>query len=222
MNNQIVPRWQQQRVLERLRNRRVVILSGARQSGKTTLANSLKLENAQYFNLDVKANFVSARNDPEAFVTQTPGQTMIIDEVQKVPDLFSAIKLVVDKNPQPGQFLLTGSVDVRSKPEVTESLAGRIGSVRVRPLSVGEKLCLAPVFFDLCQSKSWPSSTLEKKDYFELAFAGGYPEAITKPPIERYLWHLQTSALVQPKSSAGGKLYWHCPLYRQAGPAVWS
>jgi predicted AAA+ superfamily ATPase len=69
-------------------------------------------------------------------------------------------------------------------------LAGRIGSVRVRPLRVGEKRCLAPDFFDLCQSKSWPSSTLEKKDYFELAFAGGYPEAITKPPIERYLWHL--------------------------------
>ncbi|MDR0649170.1 MAG: ATP-binding protein [Synergistaceae bacterium] len=190
MNIQILPRWQHQSVLRRLENRRVVILSGARQSGKTTLAHSLNLENSVSFNLDVKAVFASAQSDPEAFVTQAPGRTMIIDEVQKAPDLIPAIKVVVDKNPQPGQFLLTGSVDVRSKPEIKESLAGRIGNIRVRPLSVGESLRLSPGFFDACLSKSWSHSELEKKDYFDLALAGGYPEAILKSPVERYLWHL--------------------------------
>ena len=190
MNAEILPRWQHQSVTRRLENRRVVIIGGARQCGKTTLVNSLDLKNAVSFNLDVKTTFSSAHGDPEAFVTQAPGKTMIIDEIQKVPDLIAAIKVTVDKNPQPGQFLLTGSVDVRAKPEVGESLAGRIGSVKLRPLSVGEILKLPPVFLDASAEKSWARSTLEKKDYFDLALAGGYPEAVTKTPTERYLWHL--------------------------------
>jgi predicted AAA+ superfamily ATPase len=190
MNGEIFPRWQHANVIRRLQNRRVVIIGGARQCGKTTLAGSLDLENAVSFSLDVKATFVSARDDPEAFVTQVPGKTMIIDEIQKVPELIPAIKVVVDKNPQPGQYLLTGSVDVRSKPEVEESLAGRIGSIKIRPFSIGERLKLQPAFFDVSAAKAWANSTLVKKDYFDLALAGGYPEAITKTPTERYLWHL--------------------------------
>jgi predicted AAA+ superfamily ATPase len=190
MNNEILPRWQHQNVLRRLENRRVVIIGGARQCGKTTLAGSLGLKNAVSFNLDVKSTFASARDDPEAFVTQAPGKTMIIDEIQKVPDLIPAIKVAVDKNPQPGQFLLTGSVDVRTKPEVEESLAGRIGGIKIRPFSVGERLKLPPLFFDVSAAKSWTRSAMEKKDYFDLALAGGYPEAVTKIPVERYLWHL--------------------------------
>ncbi|MDR0654364.1 MAG: AAA family ATPase, partial [Synergistaceae bacterium] len=190
MNGEIFPRWQHSNVLRRLQNRRVVIIGGARQCGKTTLAGSLNLGNAVSFSLDVKTTFVSARDDPEAFVTKAPGKTMIIDEIQKVPELIPAIKVAVDKNPQPGQYLLTGSVDVRSKPEVEESLAGRIGSIKIRPFSIGERLKLQPMFFDVSMAKSWSNSSLDKKDYFDLALAGGYPEAITKTPTERYLWHL--------------------------------
>jgi predicted AAA+ superfamily ATPase len=69
-------------------------------------------------------------------------------------------------------------------------LAGRIGSIKIRPFSVGEKLRLKPTFFEASSEKSWSHATLEKKDYFDLALTGGYPEAITKLPIERYLWHL--------------------------------
>lgn len=86
----------------------VVLLNGARQTGKTTLAQSLAEETgAHYFTLDDAATLGLAAGDPSGFIRNLAGP-VVIDEIQKAPALFSAIKLAVDKARTPGRFLLTG------------------------------------------------------------------------------------------------------------------
>ena len=114
-------RWQNASIENALKKRRVVTLSGARQCGKTTLINQVAKnapENFVFRTLDDKGLLKSALDDPITFVKHVK-DTMIIDEVQKAPDLVSAVKQVVDGNNRYGQFLLTGSADITSLPEVS-------------------------------------------------------------------------------------------------------
>jgi hypothetical protein len=105
----------------------VVLLNGPRQSGKSTLAQAMaaRLPGARYVSLDEPALLAVARNDPSAFVSGHEG-LLVIDEVQRVPELFLAIKAEVDRHREPGRFLLTGSTNVLLVPHVSESFAGRI------------------------------------------------------------------------------------------------
>ena len=90
----------------------VVLLNGARQTGKTTLAQALAAgSGAQYFTFDDLATLALAAGDPSGFIRNLTGP-VVLDEIQKAPNLFSAIKLAVDKDRQPGRFLLTGSANV--------------------------------------------------------------------------------------------------------------
>src|SRR5687767_14811993 len=123
-------RWQEKAVKSALKTRCVLLLSGARQCGKTTLAKEIATEGTIYRTLDNLALRELAINDPDGFVKHT-SKMLIIDEVQRAPDLLSAIKLVVDENTAPGQFLLTGSANIQSLPSVQESLAGRIRKIRL-------------------------------------------------------------------------------------------
>ena len=133
-------RWQQQTIERALQTRRVLLIGGARQCGKTTLAKELETsENINYLTLDDPATRRVAESDPRGFV-QHYGKTLVIDEAQRVPDLISAIKIKVDEDTRAGQYLLTGSVNLQSSPGVRESLAGRIRKIRLRPLSQGEIL----------------------------------------------------------------------------------
>ncbi len=117
----------------------VVLLNGARQTGKTTLAQALaEKTGAQYFTLDDAATLALAAGDPTGFVRNLGGP-VVLDEIQKAPDLFPAIKLAVDKNRQPGRFLLTGSANVMTLPRLSESLAGRIEVIPLFPFSAGER-----------------------------------------------------------------------------------
>src|SRR5882757_5511309 len=104
----------------------VVLLNGARQTGKTTLvkqvANGRK---ATYLTLDDAATHAAATADPTGFVRGHDG-LLVIDEVQKAPQLLPAIKHAVDVKRKAGRFLLTGSANVLSLPKVSESLAGRM------------------------------------------------------------------------------------------------
>jgi uncharacterized protein len=104
----------------------VVLLSGARQTGKTTLAQAIAASSgAQYFSLDDYATLALAAGDPFGFIRNLDGP-VVLDEIQKAPDLFPAIKLAVDKARRPDRFLLTGSANVMTLPRVSESLAGRM------------------------------------------------------------------------------------------------
>ncbi len=131
------PRWQKTTIRQLMLERRVLLLSGPRQCGKTTLARKLESDETQYRTLDDDTLREAAENDPQGFIKRRV-KTLIIDEVQRIPALFSAIKKAVDEDTRPGQYLLTGSTNIQSLPTVRESLAGRIAKIRLRPLAQGE------------------------------------------------------------------------------------
>ena len=138
-------RWRKESIGHSLKTRRVVWLCGPRQSGKTTLVKQYADQDNQYRSLDDPGLLKVALDDPVGFV-KNPSGTMIIDEVQKAPDLIPSIKMAADDDKRPGQFLITGSANFHELPTVTESLAGRISTIRLRPLTCGEILGNQPVF----------------------------------------------------------------------------
>ena len=185
-------RWQKKSIDDAMKTRRVLLLSGARQCGKTTLAKQLATKNMDYRTLDDVALRQLAESDPHGFVKHT-GRTLIIDEVQRAPALLSAIKMVVDEDTRPGQYLLTGSANIQAIPGAQESLAGRISKVRLRPLSQGELLGAKPNFlshaFNQAFSKQKDEIAYDRNAILDMAFRGGFPEVIKLKPKERRSWH---------------------------------
>ncbi|MDR0310813.1 MAG: ATP-binding protein [Acidobacteriota bacterium] len=183
-------RWQKDLIRKTLKARRVVVISGPRQSGKTTLAKQVATKKDVFRTLDNDALLRVALSDPSGFVRHAEG-TMIIDEIQKAPLLLTAIKQAVDENSMPGQFLLTGSADIRTLPAVSDSLAGRISHMRLRTLTMGELLDKRPSFFERAFTKDWPSQIkgYDKAAIVDLAFRGGYPEVVKLPITARERWH---------------------------------
>ncbi|HEY5482377.1 MAG TPA: AAA family ATPase, partial [Propionibacteriaceae bacterium] len=106
----IVRRHVQDRVLEALEDTRVVVVQGARQVGKTTLVRAVLAERrGRLVTLDDPTTLRGARADPVGFLSQEADGLLAIDEVQRAPELILALKLLVDRDPRPGRFLLTGS-----------------------------------------------------------------------------------------------------------------
>ena len=130
-------RWQEDKIKQSLKTRRVLLLVGPRQCGKTTLAKELATDKSIYRTLDDVTLLDAALSDPRGFVRHAD-ELMIIDEVQRAPLLLQAVKQDVDENQSYGRFMLTGSANIQSLPSVKESLAGRVSKVRLRPLSRGE------------------------------------------------------------------------------------
>lgn len=162
---------------------RVVLLHGARQVGKSTLAQSVAAERGgRYFTLDDAAILATARGDPAALVRGTKGLT-VIDEVQKAPELFPAIKLEVDRDPRPGRFLLTGSAHVFLLPRLSESLAGRMEVLTLMPLGQDEMAGHASSLPDALYSEdAWEmrGARLDRVDICGRVIAGGYPEVVAR------------------------------------------
>jgi uncharacterized protein len=125
------------KISEALADTPVVCLLGPRQCGKSTLARRVEPDRA-YVTLDDTQVLQVAREDPAGFVAALP-EKVTLDEVQRAPGLFPAIKRAVDEQRTPGRFLLTGSANLRLMPQVKESLAGRMEVVRLQPLSEAEK-----------------------------------------------------------------------------------
>ena len=170
--------------------RRVLLLSGARQSGKTTLAKELVNDDVEYRALDDLTLKQAAESDPQGFVKHSK-RTLIIDEAQRVPDLLPAIKMAVDENTRNGQYLLTGSANTQALPGVRESLAGRITKLRLRPLSQGELQSASPRFIDRAFSNALetPAMRHDKDALIEMALNGGFPEALLLNGRRRKRWH---------------------------------
>ena len=185
------PRWQKDLIRKILKVRRVVVVSGPRQSGKTTLVKQVAARNDIFRTLDNDDFLKVALSDPTGFVRHNTKGTMILDEIQKAPLLLSAIKQVVDENNTPGQFLLTGSADMKTLPTISDSLAGRISHIRLRTLTIGELLGKRPSFFERAFKKDWPAQIkgYDKAAVIALAFRGGYPEVVKLPEAARERWH---------------------------------
>ncbi len=170
----------------------VVLLNGARQTGKTTLVRKIAADlAAAYLTLDDATTLAAAASDPEGFLGGREGM-LVIDEVQKAPDLFPAIKREVDRGRSPGRFLLTGSANVLMLPRISESLAGRMEIVTLHPLSRGEvsgrkENFIEGVFEASQKQRAFYGS--EEKDLGETIATGGFPEAVArKSSARRRAW----------------------------------
>jgi predicted AAA+ superfamily ATPase len=126
-------------IVEALDYSRVVLVLGARQVGKSTLTKQIATSDrpAAIVTLDDLATREAARADPHGFLAGLRS-AVLIDEVQRVPDLLYAIKEAVDENPSPGRFLLTGSANIFTAPKISESLAGRVSRIELWPLAHSE------------------------------------------------------------------------------------
>jgi len=187
------------RVEEALSDTRVVMLAGPRQAGKTTLARQLADQGRTYLTLDDATTLAAARSDPTGFVRGL--QRATIDEVQRAPDLLLAIKSVVDRDPTPGRFLLTGSANLMTLPRIADSLAGRMETLRLLPLAQAELRGLAPAFLTQAFDGAAPQGGADMVGgaLVEAVLAGGYPEALTRMTwARRHDWALNyVDAIVQ-------------------------
>ncbi|MGY1871581.1 ATP-binding protein [Nocardia gipuzkoensis] len=183
-----LPRRAADLVEEALADTRVVIVNGARQTGKSTLAERCLADRpAVKRYLDDPRTRSSAATDPVAFLDE-PG-TMLIDEVQRVPELWLAIKNTVDRDPRPGRFLLTGSARLLGLSALPDSLPGRSETIELFPLSQGEIDGMPDGFIDAAFAEGsrlrTVRSELRRRDYANLAARGGYPEAIRRTAPRR-------------------------------------
>lgn len=175
------------RLLEALTDTPVVLLNGARQTGKTTLANRIASERAgDYRTLDDPTILDAALSDPVSFIEDS-GSLTVIDEVQRAPQLLPVIKRIVDVKRRPGRFLLTGSADVLTLPHVSESLAGRMEVLTLHPLSQAEiqGMQSSSWIAALFRNKPIASSAAAKNSIATRVAAGGFPEALTRARSER-------------------------------------
>jgi predicted AAA+ superfamily ATPase len=186
----LYPRWQKATIKQMLSERRVLMLSGPRQSGKTTLSRELESDQTEYRTLDDGTLREAAKNDPQGFIKRRT-KTLIIDEVQRIPSLLPAIKKAVDEDTRSGQYLLTGSANIQSLPTVRESLAGRIAKIRLRPLAQGEVMKNVPRFIESAFKQAFVQSHThyDRDALLEIAFRGGFPEPMTLQDRGRKRWH---------------------------------
>ncbi len=185
------PRFVEQRIREALEDTRIVLVCGPRQSGKTTLVRKIAGNDIPFVNLDIQTNFNAAANDPVGFIRDC--DRLVIDEVQRAPNLILAIKAAVDEDPRPGRFLLTGSARLMSLPGAADSLAGRIEIIDLLPLAQAEIRGEPASFLD----RAFAAEPLESRDpitgndLVEAVLAGGYPEALARSAWKRRIdWHV--------------------------------
>jgi predicted AAA+ superfamily ATPase len=182
----LYPRYAEVRLVEALADTPVVLIHGPRQCGKTTLARSAgEPRGYAYFNFDDGGVLAAAEADPVGFVADLP-EHAILDEVQRAPGLFTAIKTAVDRRRVPGRFLLTGSANVLFVPRLADSLAGRMEILRLYPLAQCELAGRESRFIDRLFENSFAVQSYERlgTELNERIVAGGYPAALARA-IER-------------------------------------
>lgn len=167
----------------------VVLLTGARQTGKSTLmATIAQAFNYSSYTFDSLTTFASAKSDPVGFITSIP-KPAILDEVQRIPEIFLPIKHDVDQHRQPGRFALTGSANPLLIPQLGDTLAGRMSILELYPLSQGELKGIFDDFIDLVLSKKQPDIiTIAKQELTEKIMIGGYPTVQSINGEQRNLW----------------------------------
>lgn len=175
----LITRFLRPRLIEALDDTPVVLVHGPRQCGKTTLAQTVK--GYAYITFDDAVQLAAARADPVGFVADLPDR-VILDEVQRVPELFATLKAAVDRDRRAGRFILTGSANVLLAPKLSDSLAGRMELLRLYPLAQCEVAKVTPHFFDTLFSAGFKARKYERlgMELAERIVAGGYPAALVR------------------------------------------
>ena len=198
-------RYAERPVREALLDTPVVFVMGPRQVGKTTLVKGLIQElgadDWEYITLDDQAQLEIARADPVGFIRNLPPKRIALDEVQRLPELFVSIKQAVDEQRTPGRFLLTGSANALLLPRLSDSLAGRMESIRLTPLSECEIVGKAPSFLpQLLAGKAPQAQQTRVRDHLmQRILTGSFPEPLQRSNARRSAaWYQQyVSTLVQ-------------------------
>ena len=193
------PRWIEPRIDEALLDTPVVLLAGPRQAGKTTLVRQFAERGLDYLTLDDELILLSAREDPVGMIRNL--DRAVIDEIQRAPQLLLAIKKSVDEDRRPGRFLLTGSANLMALPTVADSLAGRMETLLLLPLSQSEIENRPANWIDSIFAGEILTTVTPVlgNELVERVLRGGYPEAIVRPTAKRRIaWARQyIDAIVQ-------------------------
>ncbi|PNU21821.1 AAA family ATPase [Geothermobacter hydrogeniphilus] len=195
----LYPRLLEKQIDDALADTPVVLVAGPRQAGKTTLVRQLASREMRYLTLDDQLTLLAAQEDPTGLVRNL--DRAIIDEIQRAPQLLLAIKKAVDEDRRPGRFLLTGSTNLMTLPTVADSLAGRMETLTLLPLSQNEIHGGSTNWIERAYEGRIPDVKQvflgEKLD--QIVLQGGYPEAISRAtPRRRVAWHRQyIDAIIQ-------------------------
>lgn len=200
MNTPVLyPRRIEPRIAEAMLDTPVVLLAGPRQAGKTTLVRQMAGKGLRYLTLDDELTLLSAREDPVGMIRSL--DRAVIDEIQRAPQLLLAIKKSVDEDRRPGRFLLTGSANLMALPTVADSLAGRMETLSLLPLSQSEieghsANWIDSVFAGRILKLGTPAVG---SDLVERVLRGGYPESISRASAKRRVaWSRQyIDAIIQ-------------------------
>lgn len=188
-----IKRHTRDRLLEALNVSPVVFLNGPRQAGKSTLVQSIAQKDypAEYVTFDSTTQMAAAASSPESYLRERKG-ALIIDEVQLVPEIFRALKIVVDElrleYPKlKGRFLLTGSANIMSLPKLSDPLVGRMSVLTLYPLAASEALGCNGNFIERLFHKDFEADSAKHKlaDIIRLAT---YPEISGSEKPERTTW----------------------------------
>lgn len=186
------PRYLGARLREALADTPAVLIHGPRQSGKTTLARTVgEPRGYRYLSFDDEAVREAAKRDPLGFVESLARRT-ILDEVQRVPEIFPSLKAAIDRRRTAGRFILTGSANVLLVPHLAESLAGRMGILRLHPLAQGELEGRRPRFLETLFRGGFRTTVTNRLGpaLAERIVGGGYPAALARrTPARRRAWY---------------------------------
>ncbi|MBI3291291.1 MAG: ATP-binding protein [Elusimicrobia bacterium] len=186
----IKPRVLAGTILRAMKTFPAVVVTGPRQSGKTTLCRMLFSKTHRFVSLEDPDVRVRAKEDPVSFIHQYR-PPVVIDEIQYVPDLLSYIKTKIDEHRKAGQWVVTGSQNFALMQNVSQSLAGRAAVVSLLPFSYAERMSHASRTKEIAEwlkGLTIPDESRPRLSLAEWMLRGGYPEIASRKTVDRQLW----------------------------------